>query len=57
MAELASTMAGLDAVRVQVGTKLHDLMEIIRDAPNEFRKPWAEEQGFRQAVSEVLDAQ
>ena len=42
MAELASTMADLDAVRVQVGTKLHDLMETNRDAPKEFIKLWAE---------------
>ena len=38
MAELASTMVGLDAERVQVGTSLHDLMDTIRGAPKEFQK-------------------
>ena len=55
MAELASIMVGLDEVRVQVETTLHDLMDTIRDAPKEFQKLLAEEQAFRQAVLEVLE--
>ena len=40
----------------KAGTTLHDLMDPIRDAPKEYQKLWAEEQEFRQAVSEVLEA-
>ena len=56
MAGLASTIVGLVAVGVQVGTCLHDLVDAIRDAPKEFQTLWEEEKEFRQELSEVLEA-
>ena len=56
MAELASTMAGFDAVQAQFGPTLHDLMETAKDAPRELQKLWAEDRGFRQTVSKVFEA-
>ena len=56
MAEFASTIVGLVAVGVQVGTCLHDLVDAIRDAPKEFQKLWEEEKEFRQELSQVLEA-
>lgn len=43
-------------VGLQAGTALHDPKGTIRDASQEFRRLWAEERDFRQAVSEVLEA-
>ena len=56
MAELASTIVGVVAVGVQVGTCLHGLVDTIRDAPKEFQRLWEEEKEFREELSEVLEA-
>lgn len=43
MTDSANTMAGFDALQVQVGPTLHDLMDTIRDARRAYPKLWAEQ--------------